>query len=111
MLNILANRTYRHLFAAQVIALAQPGALAAQPGWPADATDAWAARADALADYHRQLTDTADGRIDVDAVLESLLHMHHNRAVGVDPDHERVCRRLARQTAVAWHARLPGDSR
>ncbi len=104
--------------AVQATALAQPGALAAQPGWPADVVDAWAARADALADYHRQLTDTADDTADeavsdveLDTVLESLLHMHHNRAVGIDPDHERVCRRLARQTAVAWHARLPGDSR
>ena len=55
--------------------------------------------------------DEADSDVELDAVLESLLHMHHNRAVSVDPDHERVCRRLARQTAVAWHARLPGDSR
>lgn len=98
--------------AAQATRLAQPGALAAQPRWPADVTDAWAARADALADYHRQLTDTADEAVsdgELDTVVESLLHMHHNRAVGLDPDHERACRRLARQSAVAWHARRSGD--
>jgi hypothetical protein len=31
--------------------------------------------------------------------------------VGIDTDHERSCRRLARQTAVAWHARQLGDRR
>lgn len=104
--------------AAQATRLAQPGALAEQPGWPADVTDAWAARADALADYHRQLTNThdndedgnADSDVELDAVVESLLHMHHNRAMGIDPDHERACRRLARQTAVAWHAQRAGTA-
>jgi thiopeptide-type bacteriocin biosynthesis protein len=78
-------------------------------------SDAWAARADALAAYHRHLTADTDSDnstgvgADVDAVLESLLHMHHNRALGIDPGHERSCRRLARQTAVAWHARQAGD--
>jgi hypothetical protein len=45
----------------------------------------------------------------VDAlVVESLLHMHHNRALGIDPDGERACRRLARQAALAWRARQRG---
>ncbi|MBP2472484.1 hypothetical protein JOF53_001356 [Crossiella equi] len=36
----------------------------------------------------------------VDGVLSSLLHMHHNRVIGIDPDSERsvlaACRGLAR---------------
>src|SRR5207244_261342 len=41
--------------AAQASRLAQPGALATQPGWPIEVTDAWTARADALAAYRRHL--------------------------------------------------------
>ena len=74
-------------------------------GWPPEVATAWQARAGALAAYARHLGgEPAAMR---DAVVESLLHMHHNRAVGVDPAHERRCRRLARQAAVttrAWPA-------
>ena len=42
---------------------------------------------------------------DVDAVLESLLHMHHNRVAGIDRDAENALRRIARHVASAWHAR------
>ena len=42
---------------------------------------------------------------DLDRVVESLLHMHHNRAIGIAPDSERTCRRLARQAALAWRTR------
>src|SRR5947208_4606128 len=38
-----------------------------------------------LASYYRRLPTGTD----VDAVLESLLHMHHNRAIGIDPDGEK----------------------
>ncbi|MDH6435699.1 thiopeptide-type bacteriocin biosynthesis protein [Streptomyces sp. SAI-144] len=48
--------------------------------------------------------------MDLDSVLESLLHMHHNRLRGLDREDERICRRLARQSAVAWAA-WPGESR
>jgi hypothetical protein len=41
-------------------------------------------------------------------VLESLLHIHHNRYRGIDRDGEGTCRRLARQAALARRAaRLP----
>jgi len=51
-----------------------------------------------------QLPDDAD----IDAVVESLLHMHHNRAIGIDPATERTCRRLAYQAARAQQARRAG---
>ncbi len=91
--------------AAQAIRLAQPGALAGLPGWPGEVTEVWHARADALAAYRRHLSDDTD----LGTIVESLLHMHHNRAIGIDPDHERSCRRLARQAALAWQARRAGD--
>jgi hypothetical protein len=47
--------------------------------------------------------------VNVDVVVESLLHLHHNRAIGIDPDSERTCRRLARQAAITWRARSSAD--
>jgi len=43
-------------------------------------------------------------------VLESLLHMHHNRALGVDRDGEAICRHLARQAALAWQVKQKARS-
>ena len=40
----------------------------------------------------------------MELALESLLHLHHVRAIGLDRDSERVCRRLARAVALAWRA-------
>lgn len=65
-------------------------------------TRLWRDRADALAAYRRQLAST-----DLDDVLESLLHMHHNRLACIDSDRERATRRLARHAALAWTARHP----
>jgi thiopeptide-type bacteriocin biosynthesis protein len=87
--------------AKEAIRLAQPGALADLPGWPEDVAVAWQARATALASYRGQLSPG----IDLDTLVESLLHMHHNRAIGIDPDHEQLCRRLARQAAHTRDAR------
>lgn len=75
-------------------------------GWSGTLAQAWHRRAAALALYREYVT----GGMDLDAVLESLLHMHHNRLRGPDREDERVCRRLARQSAVAWAA-WPGKSR
>ncbi|MGH3624451.1 MAG: lantibiotic dehydratase, partial [Sciscionella sp.] len=80
------------------------GALRESPDWTAAVDYAWQARADALAAYRKQLPPDAD----LDRVLESLLHMHHNRAIGIDPDSERTCRRLARQAALTWRTRHQG---
>ncbi|QUF06747.1 lantibiotic dehydratase [Actinosynnema pretiosum subsp. pretiosum] len=71
------------------------------PGCTDELTQAWKTRAAALAAYRKRLP----AEIDSDAVLESLLHMHHNRVLGVDRTSEVVCRRMARQAALAWHAR------
>ncbi|RBM14154.1 lantibiotic dehydratase [Streptomyces sp. PT12] len=73
----------------------------------AELGQAWQRRAAALASYRESLPEDAD----VDAVLESLLHMHHNRAVGMDREDEKACRALARQVAVAWRARRGDDDR
>jgi lantibiotic biosynthesis protein len=80
------------------------GRLRELPGWAGAVDQAWLARADALVTYRRQLPSGAD----MDSVLESLLHMHHNRAIGVASDFERTCRRLARQAAVTWRVRQAG---
>jgi thiopeptide-type bacteriocin biosynthesis protein len=90
----------------QAVRLAQPGALRYRP-WPEEVAEAWQARAMALAAYRNHLPAHAD----IDTVADSLLHMHHNRAIGIDPDGERTCRRLARQAALAWRARQGGTHR
>ncbi|HEY9474187.1 MAG TPA: lantibiotic dehydratase, partial [Mycobacteriales bacterium] len=70
-------------------------ALRALPGGEAVAT-AWCARNTVLGDYHRALVPQRDPG----TVLRTLLHEHHVRAVGVDPDFEKVTGRLARAAAM-----------
>jgi thiopeptide-type bacteriocin biosynthesis protein len=84
----------------EAMRLAHQGHLHELPGWTSDLDHAWHARATALATYRQRLPTEADA----DDVLESLLHMHHNRALGIDPDSERTCRRLVRQAALSWQA-------
>ncbi|MBV9143643.1 MAG: lantibiotic dehydratase [Pseudonocardiales bacterium] len=88
------------------IRLADPGddwaALRRTPGGET-IIQAWRQRRGALAAYRAQLSG-ADG-IEPDSVLTSLLHVHHNRASGIDKNDERVCLRLARAAARAWIAR------
>ncbi|WP_163511175.1 lantibiotic dehydratase [Fodinicola acaciae] len=67
---------------------------------PESAGPAWSERRTALAAYRRQLAMS----VGVDTVLESLLHMHHNRAIGINRDHEQTCRRLALRAARAYRA-------
>lgn len=73
----------------------------AVPGWGGSVAATWQARTGALASYRTRLAEDAD----IDTVLESLLHMHHNRAIGTDRDREATCRRLARHAALAWITR------
>lgn len=40
-----------------------------------------------------------------EAMTESLLHLHHNRALGIDPDGEQLTDRMPRAVALAWSAR------
>ncbi len=91
----------------QAVRLATRGVLRDLPGWTDEVDQAWQARGAALAAYRKQLPPDAD----VNGVLESLLHMHHNRAIGIDPGTERTCRRLARQAALTWRARQAGGDR
>ncbi|MEU0519730.1 lantibiotic dehydratase [Streptosporangium sp. NPDC006007] len=88
----------------QVVPLVRFGSHTDLPGWTAEVAAAWQDRAKALAAYRRTLPADAD----TDAVLESLLHMHHNRAVGLAPNGEKICRHLARQAARARHAAIGG---
>ncbi|RSS26008.1 Lanthionine biosynthesis protein LanB [Streptomyces sp. WAC05458] len=87
----------------QALRLADPAdgwaALRAAPGGDAIAS-AWSERDAALARYRQKLD--AFGGIDPDVVLDSLLHAHHIRAVGIDKDDERMCVRLAHAAAMAW---------
>ncbi|WP_435159350.1 lantibiotic dehydratase [Amycolatopsis sacchari] len=84
-----------------------PAGLRSLPGWNADIEQAWDQRADALAGYRKALSPEAN----TDVVLESLLHLHHNRLIGIDSGSERACRRLARHAALAWRHRPGGAAR
>jgi lantibiotic biosynthesis protein len=77
------------------------------PGWETDIEAAWHQRAEALAVYRKTLPPETN----VAAVLESLMHMHHNRAIGIKPEGERTCRRLARQAARSVVARKQAGAR
>lgn len=70
-----------------------------------DVVAAWQARAVALPAYREDLA----GQRDPLTVLRSLLHLHHIRAVGVDPALERVTGRLARACALR-HTAGRGES-
>ncbi|MGV9963677.1 lantibiotic dehydratase [Streptomyces olivaceus] len=88
----------------QAVHLADPtdgwAALRAAPGGGAIAR-AWSERDAAIARY-RQKLHASGGGIDPDLVLDSLLHAHHIRAVGINKDDERTCIRLAHAAAMAW---------
>jgi thiopeptide-type bacteriocin biosynthesis protein len=88
----------------QVSNLARGGVLRDLPGWDGEVADAWQLRADALGSYRQHLPDIAR----TDDILESLLHMHYNRALGIDRESEAICRRLARLAAIARTAQRTG---
>ena len=90
----------------QVARWAAADAMSGFAGGPGQVAGAWLARTEALAAYRHQLPADAD----LDTVLDSLLHMHHNRALGIDPDSERACRRMVRQAALAQQARQTGQA-
>ncbi len=88
----------------RAVALADPtgdfATLRDLPGGPAVLVS-WERRRQTLATHRARLAKPASH----DDVLESLLHMHHIRAIGIDRDSERVCRRLARAAALSWLTR------
>ncbi len=65
---------------------------------------AWRARRQAAASYADCLAADAT-HVTPASALASLLHLHHVRAQGINPDCERLCRWLARAIALAWAAR------
>jgi thiopeptide-type bacteriocin biosynthesis protein len=71
-------------------------AVRARPGGAAVAA-AWRARDTALRAYYRALVQR---KREPGAVLRTLLHEHHIRAVGVDPTFEKETGRLARAVAL-----------
>jgi len=77
--------------------LARNGELSSFGTLPGDLAPAWRQRAEAVAAYRKTLGADAN----FTHVLESLLHIHHNRYRGIDREGEGACRRLARQAARA----------
>lgn len=63
-----------------------------------EVADAWHSRAAALREYHKQLTgrNREAGTKTQYRVLKSLLHMHHNRAKGIDVESEAAAHAMAR---------------
>lgn len=62
----------------------------------------WHERRQVATRYAACLTATDTG-VTPDTVLVSLLHLHHVRAHGIDPDTEALTHRLARAIALAWN--------
>jgi thiopeptide-type bacteriocin biosynthesis protein len=58
----------------------------------------WQERRVALGAYREQLVNQREPL----TVLPSLLHLHHVRALGIDPEREHQGRRLARAAALRW---------
>ncbi|MEV6209543.1 lantibiotic dehydratase [Kitasatospora sp. NPDC051914] len=83
-----------------------PARLAALPGGDGIA-HAWDRRRTALATYRDRLADQRDPL----TVLRSLLHLHHVRVLGVDPDRERITTHLARTAALRWATAPAGATR
>ncbi|MFI6634272.1 lantibiotic dehydratase [Nonomuraea fuscirosea] len=81
----------------QAIGLADPDGsmLRGMPAGPSIAA-AWQARTAAAYADHLAAT-----HLDSASVLVSLLHLHHIRVLGIDPESERMCLRLARAIALA----------
>ncbi|MGY0232170.1 lantibiotic dehydratase [Longispora urticae] len=82
-------------------------ALAAVEGGPA-LLDIWRRRAPAVAAYGATVRElAAAGRLHGtrDSVLDAVLHMHHNRLVGVDPQGEAGALAIARGAAAAHRDR------
>ncbi|MER5201373.1 lantibiotic dehydratase [Streptomyces sp. NPDC002755] len=70
--------------------------------------DMWTLRRKHLCAYRQALEQAGH---EPASVLASLLHMHHNRAAGIDPSAEAICRRLARTAALSWTTRAKGAAR
>ncbi|MEV6157137.1 lantibiotic dehydratase [Nonomuraea sp. NPDC052129] len=91
----------------QAVGLADPGGdratLAALPGG-SRIVRAWEHRRRAVAAYMDRLPVGAP-HLTESSVVASFLHMHHIRALGIDRDVERRCRKLARAVALTFASR------
>ncbi|WP_129838032.1 lantibiotic dehydratase [Streptomyces sp. RFCAC02] len=92
----------------QTLRLAEEKTLPVLPGG-ADLAAAWAARRAAASRYTNRLEFTAH-RLTPGSVLGSLLHMHHNRAAGIDAEAEAVTYKLARAVALSQTRRSTGST-
>ncbi|GAB3733958.1 lantibiotic dehydratase [Nocardiopsis nanhaiensis] len=75
-----------------------------QHSYGVEVVKAWRSREEACAHYARVLNRHASDP-SPQRVSGSLLHMHHNRAVGIDPPGEELITRMARAVALSWRAR------
>lgn len=73
------------------------------PGGP-QISSAWDARRQAATRYTDCLTTSAS-HVRPASVAVALLHLHHVRAHGIDPDAEALTHRLARAVTLAFNAR------
>jgi thiopeptide-type bacteriocin biosynthesis protein len=89
-----------HAIARTAATLARNGELSSLGTLPGDLAPSWHQRAQTVAAYRK----TLDAKADTTHILDSLLHIHHNRYRGIDRDSEATCRRIARQAALAQHA-------
>ena len=94
------GKTAGHVTARTACTLARNGEMSSFGTLPEHLAPAWRRRAEAVAAYRKVL----DADADFTHILESLLHIHHNRYRGIDRDGEGACRRLARQAALARRA-------
>lgn len=91
-----ANRTA----GGEITKLSRSMPLTGRPAYLQTVAETWTSRELALGAYRAMLPSTAN----TSEILESLLHMHHNRMCGVNRDQENICRTLARRAALAWLA-------
>lgn len=71
--------------------------------------EAWRARTSTAHAYTTSLTSGVT-HLRPASVLPSLLHLHHVRAHGIDPDAEAITHRLAHSIALSWNARHAQNS-
>jgi thiopeptide-type bacteriocin biosynthesis protein len=88
----------------QAIALANPHSQKQLTTLTAGArvASSWHERRRALDAYRASLSDAGHPPT---LLLPDLLHLHHTRIAGPDPDCERACLHLARAAALSWRAR------
>lgn len=91
----------------QVVRLVNRVAARDLDGWPGPLVEAWRRREDALRAYRASLSPAHN----LNGIMESLLHMHHNRAIGIGAEFEQQCRRLARHGAQRWVASQGASAR